>query len=89
MLLNKFATSPLVVRQEESESMLYMIRGLLKKQIHPSIYIQTFTCGLHISHIFYSIVVKSSTTYQELLQKANQNIVDESLVAEKRWMERS
>ncbi|RWV91337.1 hypothetical protein BHE74_00031221 [Ensete ventricosum] len=58
------------------------IRAIL--DAHPFFIIQAFLMGLRSSKFFLSLIERSLTTITEMLQRANQYIIVEALVARKR-----
>ncbi|RWV82379.1 hypothetical protein BHE74_00046234 [Ensete ventricosum] len=83
------ATSLLRMSQKEDEPLaeyvaqfMIKIRGM--PNAHPSLMIQTFLIRLQSSRFFWSLVEHPPTTVPKMLQRANQYIATEALVAGKR-----
>ncbi|RRT43132.1 hypothetical protein B296_00038594 [Ensete ventricosum] len=83
------AASLLGMRQKEDEHLGLYLAHFTKEirvipNVHPSLVIQAFMIGISPSYLFWSLVEQPSMTMPEMLQKANQYVTTEALVAEKR-----
>ncbi|RWV83644.1 hypothetical protein GW17_00054719 [Ensete ventricosum] len=83
------ATSLLGMRQKEDEHLGLYLTHFTKEiriipDVHPSLVIQAFMIEIKPSYLFWSLVEQPPMTMPEMLQKANQYVTTEALVAEKR-----
>ncbi|RWV89389.1 hypothetical protein GW17_00048462 [Ensete ventricosum] len=87
--LKPTATSLLEMRQKEDEPLGQYLACFTKEiraipNARPSLIIQAFMIGIRPSRLFWSPIERPPTTVSEILQRANQYVIAEALVAEKR-----
>ncbi|RWV80167.1 hypothetical protein GW17_00058602 [Ensete ventricosum] len=81
--------SLLEMRQKEDEHLGWYLARFTKEiraipDVHPSLVIQAFMIRIRPSRLFWSLMERPPMTVLEILQRANQNVTAETLVAEKR-----
>ncbi|RWV83160.1 hypothetical protein GW17_00055271 [Ensete ventricosum] len=84
----KPTVASLRMRQKEDEHLgLYHAHFIMEikaiPDAHPSLVIHAFMIGIRPSRLFWSLVERPPTIVPEMLQRANQYIATEALVAEK------
>ncbi|RWW66298.1 hypothetical protein BHE74_00026350 [Ensete ventricosum] len=82
------AASLLGMRQKEEEHLGQYLACFIDEvrvipDVHPSLVIQAFMIGIKPFRLFWSLVERPPTTVPEMLQRANQYVTVETLVAEK------
>ncbi|RZS08002.1 hypothetical protein BHM03_00038930 [Ensete ventricosum] len=80
--------SLLGMRQKEDEHHGWYLARFTKEirvipDVHPSLVIQAFMIRIRPSRLFWSLMERPPMTVLEILQRANQNVAAETLVAEK------
>ncbi|RRT79618.1 hypothetical protein B296_00004394 [Ensete ventricosum] len=87
--LKPTATPLLGMRQKEDEPLSSYLACFTKEMraipnVHPSLVTQAFMIGIRPSCLFWSFVERAPTIVSKMLQRANQYVIIEALVAEKR-----
>ncbi|RWW70056.1 hypothetical protein BHE74_00022295 [Ensete ventricosum] len=93
-LLASTQSKPIVVsllgmRQKEYEHLSMYLTHFIKEikailDVHPSLVIQAFMIGIRPSRLFWSLMEQPPMIVPEMLQRANQYVIVDALMAEKR-----